>query len=122
MEPEAKRIFGISADMDSESDEVMKSPRFLRHAKFIIQMIDRSLDMLGTDVDMLTEIIMELGEKHVRYGVKPTYFPSLGRALIDSIAIHLGEKKFTGAVKADWVEVYGALSYDMIRGQRKVLR
>lgn len=106
--------------MDPNSPDVLKSTRFVKHAKYFIQMIDKALSMLGPDIEILTEILLELGEKHVRYGVKPEYFPSMGRALIDTVQETLGEKDFTSDVKADWVEVYGALSYDMIRAQKNV--
>jgi hemoglobin-like flavoprotein len=102
--------------MDPTSAESLKSMRFIKHAKYFIQMIDKALSMLGPDIEILTEILLELGEKHVKYGVKPEYFPSMGRALIDTVGEELGDY-FTDAVKADWVEVYGALSYDMIRAQ-----
>lgn len=106
--------------MDPNSAEVLKSARFVKHAKYFIQMIDKALSMLGPDIEILTEILLELGEKHVRYGVKPEYFPSMGRALIDTVQEALGEKDFTSDIKADWVEVFGALSYDMIRAQKNV--
>ena len=97
---------------------MVKNPRFVKHAQYFIQMIDRALNMLGPDIELLTEILMELGEKHVRYGVKPEYFPSMGRALIDAVSSNLSEEEFTSDIKSDWVEVYGALSYDMIRAQK----
>ena len=117
MEPSAKIIFGFNKDMDPNSDDVLNSPRFTKHAKYFIQMIDKALSMLGPDIEILTEILLELGEKHVKYGVKPEYFPSMGRALIDTVGEFLGDD-FTEDVKSDWVEVYGALSYDMIRAQK----
>lgn len=120
LEPDAQRIFGFPKDMDPNSPDVLKSARFIKHAKYFIQMIDKALSMLGPDIEILTEILLELGEKHVRYGVKPEYFPSMGRALIDTVQEALGEKDFTSDIKADWVEVYGALSYDMIRAQKNV--
>jgi methyl-accepting chemotaxis protein len=119
MEPEAQRIFGFPKDMDPNSPDVLKSRRFVKHATYFIQMIDKALSMLGPDIEILTEILLELGEKHVRYGVKPEYFPSMGRALINTIAEMMGDE-FTSDMKADWVEVYGALSYDMIRAQKNV--
>lgn len=118
MEPGAQRIFGFPKDLNPQSQEVLKSARFVKHAKYFIQMIDKALSMLGPDIEILTEILMELGEKHVRFGVRPEYFPSMGRALIDTIQEHLGEKDFNLETKSDWVEVYGALSYDMIRAQK----
>eukprot|EP00934_Nitzschia_sp_Nitz4_P009210 Nitzschia sp. Nitz4//scaffold100_size80364//9341//9924//NITZ4_005333-RA/size80364-augustus-gene-0.6-mRNA-1//1//CDS//3329532061//9200//frame0 len=117
LEPEAKQIFGFSKDMDMTREEVLKNQRFVRHAKYFVQMLDKALSMLGPDIEMLTEVLLELGEKHVRYGVKPEFYPSMGRALMDTIQEILGTGHFTPDVKADWVEVYGALSYDMIRAQ-----
>lgn len=99
------------------SAELVKSKRFTRHAKYFIQMIDKALGMLGPDIELLTEILLDLGQKHVAYGVKPEYFPSMGRALIFSVKDQLGDK-FTDETKDSWVEVYGALSYDMIRAQK----
>jgi hemoglobin-like flavoprotein len=116
LEPEAKVIFGFDKNMDVSS-ELAKSPRFIKHAKYFIQMIDKALGMLGPDIELLTEILLDLGAKHVGYGVKPEYFPSMGRALIFSVKEQLGDK-FSEEMKDAWVEVYGALSYDMIRAQK----
>jgi hypothetical protein len=71
MEPEAQLIFGFPKEMNPNSDAELKSLRFVKHAEFFIQMIDKALSMLGPDIELLTEILLELGEKHVRYGVKP---------------------------------------------------
>jgi hemoglobin-like flavoprotein len=98
--------------MDPTSDEVLTNKRFVKHAKYFVQMIDRAISLLGPEVEMLTEILLELGEKHSRYGVKPEFFPSMGRALMEAISFNLGEGEFA-EVKTDWIEVYGALSYDM---------
>jgi hemoglobin-like flavoprotein len=116
LEPEAKAIFGFR---DSQSDEeLIKSRRFKKHASYFIQMIDKALGMLGPDIELLTEILLELGQKHVNYGVKPEYFPSMGRSLIFAVQSVLGEDAFQSDIKDSWVEVYGALSYDMIRAQK----
>jgi hemoglobin-like flavoprotein len=119
LEPEAKVIFGFGKDTNPASEELQKSRRFVKHAQYFIQMIDKALGMLGPDIELLTEILLELGKKHVDYGVKPEYFPSMGRALIHSVQSVLGNDAFTEDVKDAWVEVYGALSYDMIRAQKK---
>lgn len=116
LEPEAKAIFGFDKKSDV-SKELAKAPRFIKHAKYFIQMIDKALGMLGPDIELLTEILLDLGAKHVAYGVKPEYFPSMGRALIHAVKEQLGDR-FTDEMKDSWVEVYGALSYDMIRAQK----
>jgi hypothetical protein len=45
-----------------------RSARFTKHAKYFIQMIDKALGMLGPDIELLTEILLDLGQKHVGYG------------------------------------------------------
>lgn len=116
LEPDAKAIFGFDKKADV-AKELAKAPRFIKHAKYFIQMIDKALGMLGPDIELLTEILLDLGQKHVGYGVKPEYFPSMGRALIYAVKEQLGDG-FTDETKDAWVEVYGALSYDMIRAQK----
>lgn len=81
-------------------------------------MLDKALGMLGPDIDMLTDILLELGQKHVSYGVKPEFFPSMGCSLIAALEESLGKEKFDAKTQDCWVEVYGALSYDMIRAQK----
>jgi hemoglobin-like flavoprotein len=88
------------------------------HAAYLIQMIDTALNMLGPDIELLTEIMTELGIKHVRYGVTPEMFPIMGDALIHTLESTLKDD-FTEPVKAAWVEVYSALSQDMVRAQVK---
>ena len=105
-------IFGFNSH-----ETALKSTKFEAHARHFVHMIDKAVELLGPDIELLTEILIDLGAKHVNYGVKPEYFPSMGRALLHSITTLLGDRG-TGNVKSAWVEVYGAMSYDMIRGQK----
>jgi hemoglobin-like flavoprotein len=120
LEPAAKVIFGFN--IDAEIEDLAKNVRFSKHATYFIQMIDKALGMLGPDIELLTEILMDLGMKHVKYGVKPEYFPSMGRSLVFTVEAMLGEDEFSRDVKDAWVEVYGALSYDMIRAQKQAVK
>jgi hemoglobin-like flavoprotein len=109
-------LFGFPIDIDANSTELLKSKRFIMHASYLIQMIDCALNMLGPDIELLTEMMTDLGVKHVAYGVKPEYFPIMGRCLITVLADCLGDS-FTDTVKQAWVETYDALAQDMIRAQ-----
>jgi hemoglobin-like flavoprotein len=88
------------------------------HAAYLVQMLDTALNMLGPDTELLTEIMHELGMKHVRYGVKPEMFPIMGDALLHTLETTL-KSDFTETIKEAWIEVYSALSQDMIRAQVK---
>ena len=80
-------------------------------------MIDRAMQLLGPDIELLTEIMLDLGSKHRQFGVKPDHFPPMGQALIGVMQEMLGSQ-FTDDTKGAYLEVYQALSYDMIRAPR----
>jgi hemoglobin-like flavoprotein len=117
LEPEAKTLFGFQEDTPLE--ELKKSPKFVNHASLFVRMFDKAVEMIGPDTDMLTDILLDLGEKHVAYGVQPEYFPSMGTALIHSMKGMLSKEEFNTQVEQAWHELFSAMSYDMIRGQRR---
>jgi hemoglobin-like flavoprotein len=88
------------------------------HAAYMVQMLDTALNMLGPDIELLTEIMLELGAKHVRYGVKPEMFSHMGEALRLTLKTVL-KGGYTKTVEAAWKETYAELSQDMIRAQLK---
>ena len=116
--PQTKVLFGFPIDIDPMSEEVAKSRRFVMHAAYLIEMIDTALQMLGPDIELLTEIMLELGTKHIRYGVKPAMFPIMGECLIETLEETLGEMQ--PDVKEAWIETYDALSGDMVKAQLNV--
>ena len=77
-------------------------------------MINMALNMLGPDIETLTEIMTDLGAKHIRYGVKAHMFPIMGRCLIATLEECLPNGHFTPSVKEAWVETYKTLSDDLI--------
>jgi hemoglobin-like flavoprotein len=112
--PQSKILFGFPIDIDVHSAELLNSKRFLAHAAYLLEMIDTALNMLGPDIELLTEIMHDLGLKHVRFGVKPEMFPIMGEALIHVLIVTLGDE-FTPAMIESWIETYDSLSGDMIR-------
>ena len=116
--PQAKLLFGFPIDIDVDSPELLQSKRFIAQAIYFWNMIDTSLNMLGPDIELLTEIMTELGTKHVVYGVKPEMFPIMGDALIWTLKEMLGDK-FQDENEKAWKETYDALSSDMIRAMVK---
>jgi hemoglobin-like flavoprotein len=86
----------------------------------MIQMIDTAMNLLGPDIELLTEIMLELGQKHVRYGVKPEMFPIMESCLIDTMSDILGDS-FTSSMVDSWKETYRGLSSDMLQAQLKTI-
>jgi hemoglobin-like flavoprotein len=101
MEPQAKPIFGFREDLDVTDYKVLISPRFV-----FVPMIDKVLNMLGPSDEMLSEILMDIGAKHARYGVKPEYFPTMGKALVSVVGGSLGEDVFNMEIQESWIELY----------------
>ena len=112
--PEAKELFGFPIEMDPGSDQMQTSKRFLKHAAYMIQMLDRAFNMLGPDAELLAEILGDLGKKHARMGVKEEMFPVMGEALIATMKEVLAEN-FTPDVEAAYKEVYNALATGIVK-------
>lgn len=89
------------------------------HGAYLIQMLDTALNMIGPDLELLTEIMEDLGEKHVRYGVKPEFYPVMGECLV---LVLDGTITLSQSEKDAWYETYSSLSSDMIRSHAKALR
>ena len=84
----------------------------------MIQMLDTALNMLGPDIELLTEILTDLGVKHQRYGVKPEMFAVMGDSLVNMLGQILGSS-FDDSTREAWVETYAELSNDMISAQKR---
>ena len=104
--------------------EMLGSKRFQMHSVYLIQMFDVSLNMLGPDRELLSEIMLSLGKKHVRYGVTPDMFPAMGEALLYALeaALQKFDYPLSDKVRKSWKEVYGILVEEMIEGMQEDLR
>ena len=81
----------------------------------MLDMIDSALDLLGPDIELLVEMLHDLGEKHARYGVTPEMFTVMGESLSEMMGSTLGESVYNKAAEAAWAETYEAISGDMVR-------
>ncbi|CAB9528303.1 Involved in oxygen transport in the brain. Hexacoordinate globin [Seminavis robusta] len=121
--PETKVLFGFPLDMDPGSEKMQQSKPFVRHASNMISMLDRALNMLGPDAELLAEILGGLGKKHARMGVHETHFPYFGESLLEMLHEVLGNS-FTPEIEHSWRNVYKALSggiVDSMNTERSVL-
>lgn len=76
------------------------------------------MSMIGTAVnglnnlDAIVPAVQNLGKGHVGYGVKDSHYDTVGGALLDTLAVGLGDE-FTPEVKTAWTEVYTLLATTM---------
>jgi Globin len=65
--------FGAETDNDLKTN-----PLFVLHAKALMEMISAAVDLLDPhDTDPLKEVLVQLGNRHIKYGVTKEYFPEV---------------------------------------------
>ncbi|CAJ1951144.1 unnamed protein product [Cylindrotheca closterium] len=111
--PEALPIFAFGCSSSLEED-FYNSPKLIRHAKLYVVALDKAIGLLGPNFELLQEILMDLGDKHRRFGVSPELFKPMGRAIIETLEELLGDSTFKPAIKASWTECIELLSEGMI--------
>jgi Globin len=116
--PDAMLLFGFQKSFPIE--DLRYSKRILVHASFMIEMISKALNMLGTDDAELTEFMTDLGKKHIAYGVKPEYMPMMQDSILNMLQTLLADKGFGDQEKEAWNAVLSALIADMTRVQREM--
>lgn len=117
--PESKLLFGFPETVDPFSDSLLKNKRWLQHANFLLSMIGKTVSMLGENNEELTKDLLELGKKHVTYGVKAEYFPFMTKSIILMMKELLGSE-FTDADQKAWEDIMSVLIADMVKGQRSL--
>jgi methyl-accepting chemotaxis protein len=105
--------------MDPNSPEMLASKRFVMQGSYMIRMLDTALSMLGPDIELLSDILQDLGAKHGRYGVKREMYNIMGDALIKVLQEMLGGNLMTDSCVASWKQTYKELSRDMIKAMKQ---
>ena len=70
---------------------------------------------LGPDAEMLSEILHDLGKRHLQYGVSVHFVPFFGQALLHAMSRALGDDAWTNELKEAWSDVFDALSLEMMK-------
>ena len=109
--PKIKTLFGFPLELNTNSQAILKSRRFRMHSKYFIEMLDRALGMV--EAKQVEEKMKELGKLHIEFGVKPSYFPMMGEALIYALKQTLGSE-WNPLLAQAWEDVYGKLSSQII--------
>lgn len=112
LEPHAKILYGFAKDRDAH-----ESKMFEVHSKAIVDMVDCAVACLGPDLDLLTEHLRKLGERHLAYGVKPEYFPFMQTAVMYALEELLGDC-FTREEKKDWSSIFELMISEMTQGMK----
>ena len=65
--------------------------------------------------EVLDSMLLELGKRHVTYGIRPEHYPLVGTALMETFEDFLG-KHWTQEHHDAWVKAYETVSSLMLQG------
>jgi len=80
----------------------------------LMQMIEGAVQMLDRPA-MLRHALLRLGERHAGYGVVDAHYPLVGAALLDTLAVGLGDA-FTAETREAWAAMYTVVAGAMREG------
>jgi len=87
-------------------------------------MLDKTVDMLGAETTSdeehgrgkkLTDILLDLGRKHVAYGVKPAFFPFMTQSVLVMLEETIGNPHAQA-----WNDVFAFLIEQMTSGYERI--
>ena len=82
-----------------------------KQGQMLMSMIGAAVSGLR-NLEQLAPVVRQLGARHVGYGVRDEHYATVGAALLDTLAIGLGDA-FTAEVREAWATLYGHVSRTM---------
>jgi hemoglobin-like flavoprotein len=98
LDPALRRLFART-DMPAQRTNLVQT----------LTVVVKSIDKL----EALVPAVEALGRRHAGYGVRPRHYATVGQALLDTLALGLGDS-FTPDARDAWAEAYGLLADVMI--------
>ena len=94
LDPSLRRLF-------SRTDMAGQRRNLMQTLAVVVASIDR--------LESIVPAVEALGRRHAGYGVEAAHFETVGQALLDTLAVGLGED-FTTEVRDAWATAYGILA------------
>ena len=104
LDPSLRRLF-------SRTDMAGQRRNLMQTLAVVVASIDR--------LDSIVPAVEGLGRRHAGYGGEAAHFETVGQALLDTLAIGLGEA-FTTEVREAWATAYGILAGVMQSGADEI--
>jgi len=93
-------------------------PKLAQHASLLVDMIDCVVAFLGPNLDSIEDYLLDLGARHIRYGVRAIDVPAMGHAAILAMKQVLGDK-FTESDEKDWAAIFRVVAETMVEGMKQ---
>eukprot|EP00934_Nitzschia_sp_Nitz4_P005012 Nitzschia sp. Nitz4//scaffold201_size42423//3863//4867//NITZ4_007366-RA/size42423-snap-gene-0.36-mRNA-1//1//CDS//3329541308//5002//frame0 len=113
------RVNQLSPDLGAKFSS-LSSGETPRHMLLFVGMVDMMVQLLGPDMAVFAQRVMDLGERHSKYGIRSLDFPIFWKALSFALTEMLGREVFRGQVEAAWLRLWHCVSLAMIQGSRRV--
>lgn len=98
LDPSLRRMFART-DMEAQRRNLMQT----------LAVVVKGIDRLET----LLPAVEALGRRHAGYGVRPGHYATVGQALLETLAVGLGDA-FTAEAREAWSEAYELLAGVML--------
>jgi len=118
MDPMIKPIFGFNVEQVINGSHGLHRMAILIHGQNIIQMLNTMFSVLGPDMDLLQEVLADIGDKHCKLGLSPDHFMLLCRALLEVLSKAMGDD-WTAELKTAWFQVIRFLSFEISKAMQK---
>lgn len=112
LEPKLLSLFHFSDD-----EGLTANVQFSAHARVIVDMIDMAVSALGPDLDPLAEDLIELGQRHVKYGVPCDCLPVMEKAVMFALEEIL-QDKITREDRKSWQTIFHFVITHMTKGMK----
>ncbi|GKY93941.1 hypothetical protein MPSEU_000361000 [Mayamaea pseudoterrestris] len=113
LEPQARTMFGFDA-----TEVVTENPKFGHHSKVMVDMLDMAVSFLGPDLEPIEYELLDLGKRHIAYGVQPEYFPIMERAVMYALDGILDDK-LTRDDRGSWQVIFQFMIENMTKGMKE---
>lgn len=100
----------------SQQDIENRSQKFAQFAKRFARMLDASIDMLGSEIEIVEEQLGDLGASHALMGVTEAHYEVFKLALDETLNTMLGESYYSPAVQQSWDTIYNFMVCFMEEG------
>jgi len=101
--PEALQMFPFRNEPNTYD-----SPALKKHATGVVRTLGTAINGLE-NLPLLAPKLKELGLRHLQYGVVPSHYPVVGKALLNTIEYVL-DSKYNSQVERAWKKVIGVVA------------
>merc|ERR1712176_474088 len=109
-------IYEIQSNVDMRT--LRKDTNFKMYAKNAFDTLDCTVSLLGPDLLYLSSVLHDMGRRHQRNGVDPSFLPYMKEALFYALSKMLGPQ-FTQDDKEAWEGVMDFMISEMLIGMKR---